>query len=43
MDGWVGMNSDDAFPIRQAIPVWASVLVLGSLDSVFCRRNYALK
>jgi len=36
------MNSDDDFPIRQALPVGGLVLVLGSLGSDFHRNNCVL-
>jgi hypothetical protein len=37
MGGWHRMGLDDDFQIRQALsaPSWGSVLVLGSLGSVF--------
>jgi len=30
MDGWHRIGLDDNFPIRQALPVWGSVLVLSA-------------
>ena len=39
MGGCVRMNSDDNFPIRQALLVGPRVLLLGS---VFCRKNCVL-
>ena len=42
MDGWRRIGSDDDFPIRQALLVGVRFLVLGSLGSVFHRKNCAL-
>ena len=41
MDGWCRVGLDDTFLIKQASS-WGSVLVLGSLGSVFHRNNCIL-
>jgi hypothetical protein len=45
IDGWRRISLDDAFPIRQVLPVGlarARVLLLGTLGSVFLRKKSIL-